>query len=38
VGESLDADHAEHVTAAMLGASRWQLQAFRSAVFTSPTG
>ena len=30
----LDAEHAEDVTAAMLGASEWQAQAFRSAVFS----
>jgi hypothetical protein len=31
---ALDAEHAEDVTAAMLGASEWQAQAFRSAVFS----
>jgi len=30
----LDAEHAEDVTAAMLGASVWQAEAFRSAVFS----
>ena len=30
----LHADRAEDVTPAMLGASRWQAQAFRSAVFS----
>ena len=33
VGESRHVDHAEDVTPVMLGASRWQAQAFRSAVF-----
>jgi len=32
--ESPDADHAEDVTAAQLGAAEWQAQAFRSAVFS----
>jgi hypothetical protein len=31
----LDADRVGDVTAEQLGASRWQLQAFRSAVFSS---
>ena len=33
--ESLDVAHAEDVTAALLGASEWQAEAFRSAVFSS---
>ena len=33
--ESLDGDRAEDVTAERLGASRWQAQAFRCAVFSS---
>jgi hypothetical protein len=33
VGPPLDADRAEDVTAEQLGASEWQAQAFRSAVF-----
>ncbi len=33
--ESLDCDRAEDVTAERLGASRWQAQAFRCAVFSS---
>ena len=32
--ESLDCDRAEAVTAGRLGASRWQVQAFRCAVFS----
>ena len=33
--ESLDADQVEAVIAAQLGASRWQVAAFRCAVFSS---
>jgi hypothetical protein len=32
--DSLDANHAEEVTADQLGASPWQAEAFRAAVFS----
>jgi hypothetical protein len=35
IGESRNVDRAEDVTAAQLGASPWQAQAFRGAVFSS---
>jgi hypothetical protein len=34
VQHPLDVEHAEDVTAAMLGASAWPAQAFRAAVFS----